>query len=82
MSTFTGNAVNVFAAAAIKTALKLYAKTGMQVNRAYTPRNMIAAASRITGKTFKARDYLGAAQALEEWIASQANEEMTISAQV
>jgi hypothetical protein len=65
--TFTGEgAVNVFAMAAIASALRLYAKTGLRANRAYTPRAMMAAAARHTGRTFKARDYLGAADALTE----------------
>lgn len=61
-------AVNVYRAAAIKAALGLYAKTGMQVNRAYTPSAMMRAAAEITGKKFKARDYAGAAAALSAWI--------------
>lgn len=67
MTTFTGSAVNVYVALTLASALKLYAKTGMKANRAYTPKNMIAKASQITGKKFKARDYLGAAAALKEW---------------
>lgn len=50
----------------IAKALEIYAATGMQVNRAYTPRNMMAKAMELTNKSFKARDYLGAAQALRE----------------
>lgn len=69
MTTFSGPAaVSVYQAAVVKSALKLYAKTGMKANRAYTPKNMMATASAITGKKFKARDYEGAIKALEEWI--------------
>ena len=57
-------AVNVYAMTTLSTALQLYAKTGMQVNRAYTPKAMMAAAATYTGQKFKARDYLGAAEAL------------------
>lgn len=57
-------AVNVFAMAAIASALRLYARTGMQANRAYTPSAMMRAASHHTGLKFKSRDYLGAADAL------------------
>jgi len=49
----------------IKHALAIYASTGMKVNRAYTPKNMMAMAEKITGKTFKARDYRAAVAALE-----------------
>ena len=71
MTTFTGSAVNVFAALTVAKALDLYAKTGMRVNRAYTPTNMIAMAKRVTGKKLAARDYTGAATALREWAATQ-----------
>ena len=69
MTTFTGDQVSVFAMITLKSALSLYAKTGMRVNRAYTPTAMMRTASRMTGRTFKARDYAGAIAALEETIA-------------
>jgi len=59
------DAVNVFAMAVIASALRLYAKTGMKANRAYTPKAMMKAAESHTGLKFKARDYIGAAEALE-----------------
>ena len=62
---FVGSDVNIFRAIAIASALRFYSKTGMRVNRAYTPKAMIAAASQMCGRTFKARDYIGAAEALE-----------------
>jgi len=66
MTSFSGpEAVNVFAMITIASGLRLYAKTGMKPNRAYTPKAMMAAATRYTGLTFKARDYLGAADALK-----------------
>lgn len=68
MVTFTGEEVSVYAMITLKSALSLYAKTGMKVNRAYTPTAMMRTASRMTGKTFKARDYAGAIAALEECI--------------
>jgi len=65
MTSFNGPvAVSVFQCKVIASGLKLYAKTGMKPNAHYTPKNMMAAAERITGKKFKARDYLGAAAAL------------------
>lgn len=63
--TFSGpGAVNVFAMAALASGLRLYAKTGMKPNRAWTPTTMMRAAAHHTGLTFKTRDYLGAADAL------------------
>ncbi len=66
---FSGRtAVAVYQAMTLKHALKLYAKTGIKANRAYTPSAMMRLASGITGKRFKARDYIGAIAALEVWI--------------
>lgn len=64
-------AVSVFAMAAIASALRIYAKTGMKMNRAYTPKAMLAAAARYTGKTFKRGQYLAAAEALSEKVQSE-----------
>ena len=61
------DAVAFYRATVIAGGLRLYAKTGMQPNRAYTPRAMMDAAREITGKKFKARDYIGAADALKVW---------------
>ena len=61
--------VSIFRAIVIKQALRLYAKTGMKANRAYTPSAMMAAAREITGRQdLKARAYMEAADALEAWI--------------
>ena len=54
----------VYQAVAIASGLDFYAKTGMKVNRAYTPKNMMTMATKITGQTFKARAYTEAATAL------------------
>lgn len=68
---FSGEAgVNTFVAVSLKSGLKLFARTGMKPNRLWSPKNMMAKASEITGKKFKARDYDGAAAALEEWLAA------------
>jgi hypothetical protein len=62
---FSGeHAVSVFQCKVIASGLRLYAKTGMMPNRNYTPKNMMAMATQLTGIKFKARDYLGAADAL------------------
>ena len=60
-------AVDVFRAKTIASALRLYAKTGMKMNRAYTPTNMLAAASEITGTKFKRGQFVQAAEALTKW---------------
>jgi hypothetical protein len=65
--TFTGRGVSVFQARVIAAGLRLYARTSIKPNSAYTPRNMMAAAARITGRKFAARDYLNAAEALDTW---------------
>lgn len=62
---FSGRgAVNVYVMAALASGLRLYLKTGMKPNRAWTPKAMMAAAAHHTGQTFKPRDYAGAADAL------------------
>jgi hypothetical protein len=62
------NAPTIYQALAIKGALKFYAKTGQKVNSAYTPKAMMATASRITGLKFKPRDYETAIKALDTFI--------------
>jgi len=70
---FTGKGVNVYAATVIASALRLYARTGIKVNRAYTPSAMLAKATEYTGQTFKGRDkYQQAAEALKQWADAQA----------
>ena len=66
----TPNGIAVFQALAVKGGLKAI-KLGLRVNTAYTPKNCMAMATKITGKQFKARDYDGAIKALEEWISEQ-----------
>jgi len=57
--------IQAYRAAVIKHALKIYANTGMQVNRAYTPTAMLKAAGQLTGKTYKRGQYLLAADDLQ-----------------
>lgn len=60
-------AVNVYAMAVLASGLRLYAKTGMRPNRAYTPSAMMHAAKvhlGDAGKGLKARDYEKAADLL------------------
>jgi hypothetical protein len=63
-TSFSGSDQNIFQSLVIASALRLYAKTGMQANRAYTPTNMLKAASEYTGKKYKRGAYEQAAQDL------------------
>ena len=56
----------VYQALVIARALKLYAKTGIKANRAYTPTNMLRMATKITGKSFKRGQYMEAHDAIME----------------
>jgi hypothetical protein len=58
---------NFFQAIAISSGLKMYATCKIIPNRNYTPKNMMLMATKITGKKFKARDYIGASEALRDW---------------
>jgi hypothetical protein len=61
------DAVQAFRALTIASGLRLYAKTGMKPNRAYTPTAMLKAATGITGKTYKRGAYVEAADDLQSW---------------
>lgn len=71
----TGREVDWFRAKAIAIGLETWAKHKIKVNRAYTPRAMMATASKITGKTFKSTDYLGAASALRAMVDAERERE-------
>lgn len=60
--------VPVYQALVVAKGLKFYARTGKPVNRDYTPKNMMALASKITGRPFKAEAYMEAHDALMEWV--------------
>lgn len=65
---FSGpEAVGRYRAITIAAGLRLYARTGMKPNRAYTPKAMMKAAQAITGQTFKPRDYQAASDALRRY---------------
>ena len=67
---FSGKAgVDTYVAVTLKSAIRLYAKTGMKVNRAYTPTAMLAKAGEITGKKFKRGQFAEAVNELEIWLA-------------
>jgi hypothetical protein len=61
---FTGSDVTIFQAAMLASALRLYAETGIKVNRSYTPTNMLATAKSLTGNTYKRGAFLDAANDL------------------
>lgn len=52
-SATTREEINMFVLITLKSAIKLYIKTGMKANRAYTPTNMLRKAGEILGKTYK-----------------------------
>lgn len=45
--------INMVVLITIKAAMKLYLKTGIKANRAYTPANMLAKATEFTGVKYK-----------------------------
>jgi hypothetical protein len=61
------DSVRLFQAMALKSGLRLYAKTGMRPNRAWTPSAMLKTAGSITGKDYKRGQYEQAAADLETW---------------
>jgi len=69
MTTFVGPAaISTFQAITLKSGIKLYAKTGMKPNKAWTPTAMLRTAGNITGKTYKRGQYDLAVKDLEAWI--------------
>ncbi len=63
--------VNIIRAKVVAHALRLYARTGLQANRAYTPSAMLRTATDITGQRFKRGQYTQAAAALDTWASAQ-----------
>lgn len=70
---------NIYQALVIRTALLTYHRYGIKVNTHYTPKAMMATAERIIGKKFKARDYEGAANALEAWAKHEKAKQVTLA---
>jgi hypothetical protein len=67
-TTFAGpDAVALFRATSLASGLRLYAKTGMKPNRAWTPSAMLHAAGAITGKRYKRGQHQQAADDLKVW---------------
>jgi hypothetical protein len=70
-TTFVGpDATQLFACTVVASAMRLYLKTGIKANRSYTPTNMLAKASSITGKTYKRNQLALAADDLDKWCAT------------
>lgn len=69
MTTFSGTrGVTTFQAIVLRSALMLYRKTKIRLNRTATPTAMLRTATQITGKSFKRGQYDEAIAALTEWI--------------
>ncbi|QDP61561.1 MAG: hypothetical protein Tp138OMZ00d2C19078261_22 [Prokaryotic dsDNA virus sp.] len=69
MTVFTGKeGVQTFRAAALKAGIRLYIRTGMKPNRAWTITNMLRAAGEITGKKYKRGQGEQAMTDLEAWL--------------
>jgi hypothetical protein len=65
-NSFVGpKAVNVFQLTVIRSALRLFGKTGIKANRAYTLTNMLAVATEATGKKYP-RSRAGALKAHDD----------------
>ena len=68
-TTFAGrDAVNQFRAVTLKSALKMYAKTGMKLARNVSPTGMLQLAAEYTGKTYKRGQHAQAAEDMTAWI--------------
>lgn len=61
------DAVALYAATVLASALRLYAKTGMRANRAYSPTVMLQAATRLTGQKYRRGQYNKAAEDVQVW---------------
>lgn len=70
-TTFSGpDAVRLYRAVMLRSAINLHDRTGMLPNRMFTPTNMLIAAGQITGKAYK-RGKVGRAAAMADltaWI--------------
>ena len=71
MTIFAGErGVKTFRAISLKAGLRLFSKTGMKPNHAWTPTAMLKAAGTITGKVYKRGQYDLAVTDLDAWIDS------------
>ena len=65
MELVTAHSIEMYRMSVIRSALKLYIKTGMKVNSMYTPSNMLSAIGKKSGKTYK-KSKQGYAEAFED----------------
>jgi tRNA U34 5-carboxymethylaminomethyl modifying enzyme MnmG/GidA len=70
MDLVTAHSIEMYRMSVIRSALKLYMKTGMKANSMYTPSNMLAAISKKSGKKYKKskQGYEEAFNDLEQWL--------------
>jgi hypothetical protein len=78
----TQHGIEMYRMSVIHSAIKLYLKTGMKVNRMYTPANMVQQVTQKTGKVYK-RGKAGMTEAfndLEAWLINNRtlNEELPL----
>jgi hypothetical protein len=63
-SLFAGDkSISIFQLKVLEQALYAWGHHKLRFGRAYTPKSMMQLAAQMTGKQFKPRDYLGAAEA-------------------
>lgn len=72
--------VSIYQALAIKHGLRFYARHAMRINKAYTPKAMLAMATKITGKEFKKGAYMEASDALDAWIKEEHAKQLAVAA--
>ena len=74
MIAFNGpDGVAIYRATVLASGLRLYAKTGMKPNRAWTPTAMLQAAGSITGTRYKRGQFEQAALDLKAWVDARTN---------
>jgi hypothetical protein len=77
--TVTGQGVRVYQAMAVRQGIEFYHAHRMPINRAYTPKAMLATAAAITGKDYGKRWSVNAAsnaiRDLSAWIEAQHSKE-------
>lgn len=71
MSVTGPEAVKLYAAVVLRSAIKMYVKFGIKASRFHTPTAMLANASVYTGKTYKRGQLPQAFDDLNTWIAEQ-----------
>jgi hypothetical protein len=66
--------INLYRMLVLRTALRMYANTGMRANRKLTPTVMLAIAGEVTGKKYRRGQHLMAADDLSALIEREAKE--------